>query len=97
MGKQKPKIVHELKSIQYYQNINKREDTKINISSKLSRIEYVLKFATISLLMYKIKESIRNLFFIILRSLILTIFMVEKAQFIVAAKIGKVSKHITTL
>jgi hypothetical protein len=62
------------------------------MSQKLFMIECV---AAISFLMYNIKESIRNSSSILLRILVLMIFMVENARFVVAVEMRRVSRSTT--
>jgi hypothetical protein len=55
-------------------------------------IEFVQSVVAISFSIYNIKESIRNSYAILLRSLVLIIFMVENAYFVVAVETGRVSR-----
>jgi hypothetical protein len=57
-------------------------------------IESVLNFASISLSIDNIKESVKNSSLILLQSLVLTIFMVTNAQFcIVVLENGSNKNH----
>jgi hypothetical protein len=56
-------------------------------------IESVLNIAVISLSIYNIRESVRNLSSILLRSLVLTIFIAKNTRFVVAVETERVSKN----
>jgi hypothetical protein len=60
-------------------------------------MEFVLNDSTISLSMYKSKESVKKSSSILLRNLVLMIFITENARSVVAVEIGRVSTRITTL
>ena len=64
-------------------------------SRKLSMIDYVLNVATIfsSSSIYKFKETVRTLSFILLQSIVLTLLMFENACVIIAVEIEKVIKY----
>jgi hypothetical protein len=59
-------------------------------------IESILIVATTSLSMYTIRESVRNSSSILLRSLVLTIFMVENARSVVTVEMGRVKTSTIT-
>jgi hypothetical protein len=56
----------------------------------------MLIVAATSLSMYTIRKSVRNLYSILLRSLVLTIFMAKNACYVVAVEIGRVSTSTIT-
>jgi hypothetical protein len=56
----------------------------------------MLIVATTSLSMYTIRESVRNSSSILLRSLVLTIFMVENARSVVTVEMGRVKTSTIT-
>jgi hypothetical protein len=59
-------------------------------------IESMLIVAATSLSIYTIKESVRNSSSILLRSLVLIIFIVENARYVVVIETGRVSTSTIT-
>ena len=60
-------------------------------------IESKLNVEAISLSMYNIKESIKKLFYILFRRLVLTTFIAENVCSIVAVETGRLSTSLTIL
>ena len=60
-------------------------------------IKSKLNVETIFFSMYNIKESIKKIFSILFRKLVLTNFIAENARSIVAIETGRVSKNFTIL
>ena len=60
-------------------------------------IAYVLNFVKVLFLIYKIKESIKILSFILLQNLVLTIFMVENTHPLVAVDTRRISTSTLSL
>ncbi len=60
-------------------------------------IAYVLNFVKVLFLIYKIKESIKILSFILLQNLALTIFMVENTHPLVAVDTRRISTSTLSL
>ena len=60
-------------------------------------IESKLNVEAISLSMYNIKESIKKLFYILFRRLVLTTFIAENVRSIVAVETGRLSTSLTIL
>jgi hypothetical protein len=67
----------------------------LNRESYLYMMDYVLNVATIffSSSIYKFKETVRTLSFILLQSIVLTLLMFENACVIIAVEIEKVIKY----
>ncbi len=63
-------LIYQNRTQQYFQ------------SQKSSMIDYMLNVATSFFSLYKIKEFVKKLFFILLRSLVLIIFIIKNTYFV---------------